>query len=600
MGRMGQWGAPFPSASAHARPASNGGGIRAKPGFRDCIRDAFRKILRHSRIVLCARRTTRCASAKSNVRLLEAFAKSARSQSRFWGLTLLGIFVFAAFANAQMLRISMQERVPAEWDKDAFSLVNRVEHWKPSETAIIVCDMWDKHWCSTATKRFNELADALESVLNNARDKGVLIVHSPSDCMDFYKEFPQRKILANYRDKALAALIKNQKLPTESKIPFPIDASDGGCECAPRCREHRAWTRQTERISIKERDLVSESGEELGAYFKQHGIKNVILVGVATNICVLHRPFGLRNMKRLGMNVVLMRDMTDSMYNPKKPPFVSHFSGTDLVVEYIETRVCPTIVSTDFTGEKQFRFEGDKRKRVAFLVAEGEYHANQRLPEFAHELTLRNFSCDFSLGVPQMSGEGRHNLENLQILDDADLAVFFVRRRALEAEKMAKIKKYVADGRPLLVLRTSCVAFDTNQKKTTDEKSKRVLEQWKEFDRDVLGGNYQFHYEHLKSGTDISIVPGMENHPILKDVKPFNSLNWLYRNRPLRSEKARVLLLGSNPGKPVEPVLWTNGDNVVYTSLGHWDDWKIESFKNIMLNSVRFLLKEKNQKANSQ
>jgi nicotinamidase-related amidase len=484
----------------------------------------------------------------------------------------------------------MQERVPAEWDNNAYSLVNRIETWQPSETAIIVCDMWDKHWCPIATKRFLELAAALNPVLNNARDQGVLIVHSPSDCMNYYKDFAQRKILATCKDPNIAALINNQKLSSESKIPFPIDASDGGCECTPKSRSYRAWTKQTDLIPIKEQDIISESGEELGVYFKQHGIKNVILTGVATNMCVLHRPFGLRNMKRLGMNVVLMRDMTDTMYDPAKPPHVDHFAGTDLVVKYIETCVCPTIVSTDFTGQKQFRFAGDKRKRIAFLVAEGEYHANQRLPEFAHELMLRNFSCDFSLGVPQMNGEGRHNLENLQILDSADLAIFFVRRRALEAEKMAKIKKYVASGRPLLAIRTSCVAFDANNKKITDEKSKQVLEQWKEFDRDILGGNYQNHYEHLETGTDISIVPGMENHPILKDVKPFNSLNWLYKIRPLRSEKAQVLLLGSNPDKPVEPVLWTNGDNIVYTSLGHWDDWKIESFKNLMFNTVHFLL----------
>jgi hypothetical protein len=43
------------------------------------------QILRYPRIVLFARRTTRFASAKSNVRLLKAFAKSAQSQSRFLG-----------------------------------------------------------------------------------------------------------------------------------------------------------------------------------------------------------------------------------------------------------------------------------------------------------------------------------------------------------------------------------------------------------------------------------------------------------------------------------------------------------------------------------
>jgi hypothetical protein len=84
----------------------------------------------------------------------------------------------------------------------------------------------------------------------------------------------------------------------------------------------------------------------------------------------------------------------------------------------------------------------------------------------------------------------------------------------------------------------------------------------------------------------------MENHPILKNVTPFTSPNWLYQNRPLRTDKAQVLLLGSNPGVPNEPVMWINGKNVIYTSLGHWDDWKIESFRNLMLNTVNYLLNQ--------
>jgi hypothetical protein len=119
------------------------------------------------------------------------------------------------------------------------------------------------------------------------------------------------------------------------------------------------------------------------------------------------------------------------------------------------------------------------------------------------------------------------------------------------------------------------------------------LDQWKQFDMDVLGGNYQGHYGHLNTGTDVSIVPGMENHPLLKGVEPkFNSLNWLYKNRPLRSDNVQVLLLGSNPNVPDEPVLWINNNNVIYTSLGHWDDWKIESFRNLMFNAVDYLLNQ--------
>ena len=55
----------------------------------------------------------------------------------------------------------------------------------------------------------------------------------------------------------------------------------------------------------------------------------------------------------------LVRDMTDTMYNSRKRPFVSHFRGTDLVVEHIERYWCPTITSDQIVGGSPFRFAAD-------------------------------------------------------------------------------------------------------------------------------------------------------------------------------------------------------------------------------------------------
>jgi hypothetical protein len=37
------------------------------------------------------------------------------------------------------------------------------------------------------------------------------------------------------------------------------------------------------------------------------------------------------------------------MYDPRKRPFVSHARGTELVVEHIEAKWCPSISSDDLT-----------------------------------------------------------------------------------------------------------------------------------------------------------------------------------------------------------------------------------------------------------
>jgi hypothetical protein len=52
-------------------------------------------------------------------------------------------------------------------------------------------------------------------------------------------------------------------------------------------------------------------------------------------------------MVRRGVETALIRDLTDTMYNPERSPYVSHEEGTRLVVEYIEKFWCPTIGSEE-------------------------------------------------------------------------------------------------------------------------------------------------------------------------------------------------------------------------------------------------------------
>ncbi len=531
-------------------------------------------------------------------------------QMKLFVLITLIFVVFVSSGHAentdssQRIRVSLQKRIPSDSVKGATIIANEIQQWNPTETAIIICDMWNRHWCKGATERVGEMAPFMNNVLTIARNKGVLIVHAPSDCIKYYKIHPARKYAQKFKSSKAEKLVCEDKLTSEKDAVWPIDQSDGGCDCFPACKEGGPWTHEIDALKIEDKDAISDSGVEIAGLFDHQKIKNVILMGVHTNMCVIGRSFGLRNMVRLGMNVVLMRDLTDTMYDSKQWPKVSHFTGNSLIDEYIERYVCPTMVSTDFTGERQFRFKLDKRPVVAFISAENEYHTNQRFPEFAHELLLtKNVNCEFALGIPVAEGFGVHNIENLQILKDADLTITCIRRRALEPEKMELIKAYMSSGKPLLAIRTSSHAFDAKGNVSrsgggvvaSNIPVSDQLAQWPEFDRDVLGGNYQGHYGHLKKGTDVSLVPGMENHPLLKGVpgEGFISPGWLYINRPLRSSNVQVLLTGSIPGQPVQPLLWINNSEkgkVIYTSLGHWDDWQIESFRNIMFNIVDFLL----------
>ena len=68
---------------------------------------------------------------------------------------------------------------------------------------------------------------------------------------------------------------------------LPIDDSDGGCDCQPQCKQGKAWTRQHPAIRIDDADFISDNGQEVYNYFVEHGIKNILYMGVHTNMCVL-------------------------------------------------------------------------------------------------------------------------------------------------------------------------------------------------------------------------------------------------------------------------------------------------------------------------
>ena len=274
------------------------------------------------------------------------------------------------------LEVQLRLQRPASGDANAFIVATRDEKWTPAETAIVVCDVWDYHHSPNAVARLQQLLPRLDAVLKFARSQGVTIIHAPSDCMDAYQDHPaRRRAIDAPRAKDQPTDIESwcSAIPTEEKAAYPIDQSDGGedddrtvhAEWAKKLsamgrNPNMPWQRQNAGITIdSQRDYISDRGDEVWNVLTEQGIKNVVLTGVHTNMCVLGRPFGLRQMAKNGKHVVLMRDMTDTMYNPARWPYVSHFEGTRRVISHIERYVCPTITSDQWIGGTPFKFAGD-------------------------------------------------------------------------------------------------------------------------------------------------------------------------------------------------------------------------------------------------
>ena len=218
--------------------------------------------------------------------------------------------------------------------------------WNRHQTAVLVVDMWDQHWCRGATERVKGLAIRMEKVLSQARNVGIQIIHCPSETMQFYKDYSQRA--------RILKTVENHSRKQDPWIrlrwwewPFPIDDRDGGCFCTPRCTEGMPWSRQIATIQIQDPDVISDDGWEIETFCHLKGITNLIYMGVHTNMCVLGRSFGIRHMVKAGFQVMLCRDLTDTMYNPARRPYVSHEDGTERVVRHIERYWCPSLLSED-------------------------------------------------------------------------------------------------------------------------------------------------------------------------------------------------------------------------------------------------------------
>jgi len=491
--------------------------------------------------------------------------------------------LLAAAEQTQTLRLPTRVQAESAKGGGIWQTSESAATWDARKTAIVVCDMWDKHWCEGATRRVGEMAPRMNEVIKKAREQGVFIIHCPSDTMKFYDGTPGRK-LAQAAPKATPKVpLQNWcSLDKTKEPPLPIDDADGGCDEHPQCKNYKAWSRQIAMIEVKDGDSITDSAE---AYYlmQQRGIENVIVMGVHLNMCVLGRPFSIRQMVAQGKNVVLMRDMTDTMYNSRQRPFVPHPAGTDLMLAHVERHWCPTISSVAFLGGSEFRFSEDKRPHVVVLIGEDEYKTRETLPVFAQKnLAWRGLRVSFI----QQEASDKHRFPGLnEALRDADVLLVSLRRRALPKEQLDAVRAHLNAGKPLIGIRTASHGFAPRGKDAEKGDS------WNTFDPDVLGGNYVGHHGHGPK-TSIKAAPGAEADALLTgvDLQQLIGNGSLYQVSPLK-ESAKPLLIGSIEGKPAEPVAWTNTygakkARVFYTSLGHADDFANPNFCRLLLNSI--------------
>ncbi len=241
-----------------------------------------------------------------------------------------------------------------------------------------------------------------------------------------------------------------------------------------------------------------------------------------------------------------------------------------------------------------------KKPLVVFVTGDHEYSGEETLPIVAAELE-KNYGMRTVVLKAYPNHNAEKNIPGLEALKDADLAVFYLRWRQLPQDQLDMIEAYLKTGKPVMGFRTTTHAFNY------PKEDPRV--KWNAFGEFALnsppgwGGKAgHTHYGH-NSSTDVTIVKEQEKNPILTGVEPaFHQRSWLYRvapDYPVKGSTALLMGKAVNPDKAAieNPVAWTGtnsfGGKVFMTTLGHPDDFKVESFQRLIINAIHWELGKK-------
>jgi hypothetical protein len=203
--------------------------------------------------------------------------------------------------------------------------------------ALVICDVWDTHWCVDIRQRADVLAERLDAFAKVVRQYGGLVVHSPSDTVDtHYAGWEQRQRAAAYPRGKLDAVVEMRPVVT----PLVVQMT-GGCPDMPLCRPRACWTKQHEAIEILPEDVISDSGQEIYNMVAHEEIGCILLAGQSLNMCVLGRPFGVLSLRAMGVPLRVVHDLTELAYAPVEPPHITMEQARWLVLGYLEAKWCP-------------------------------------------------------------------------------------------------------------------------------------------------------------------------------------------------------------------------------------------------------------------
>jgi len=238
----------------------------------------------------------------------------------------------------------------------------------------------------------------------------------------------------------------------------------------------------------------------------------------------------------------------------------------------------------------------DKKPHAVLVVGTLHYSPELTMPVFAQELERFGFRTTVVMGEGDPEKKTENVLPGIEVLQEADVAIFFMRFLKLPDNEWQAIEDYLKSGKPVIGLRTANHSFKYDKSHPRFD--------WNDgFGRRALGTPY---IVHQGGTTAIEVVPKHRSHPIMSHVTKTEwvSPGTLYLTRleggciPLVTGtgrgKARLLEKGFGPIQvnaseaDIVAWAWENewGGKVFGTTLGHPGDFAESAFTRMLVNSV--------------
>jgi hypothetical protein len=183
----------------------------------------------------------------------------------------------------------------------------------------------------------------MNKALDSARKLGMQVIWGPTDVAGMY-------VGCSQRERALG--VPYVPVPAVRALDLKFSAPQGDCHCGPGlpCKVNYGWDGMNSDLVIGPKDLIASGTQELYSICKALNLTHLIYMGSAVNICLTHKPVGLKFMYEAGLDCSVARDLVEGWSHYDPATGFTPDRGTALEVIDLERAGVPTLNMAEELG----------------------------------------------------------------------------------------------------------------------------------------------------------------------------------------------------------------------------------------------------------